>query len=679
MAKPIAYSSPAPTRPSPGSRGTLALVSAVLFAVCLVYYTAASLPDVVYRLLTDGPLLLAWLLAAWGYGWLALDPAGLLGRQREATLLRHVTRIAAGLGILSLLTLGLGLAGVLNQLTAIALLAGGFVVVIVAIAMRRAARVPASDAMSGWFGRSAGPHWLLLVLVPFAAIGVAGGLVPPGVLWGADDPAGYDVVEYHLQVPREWLDAGRIFPLEHNVFSYFPFNVEVHYLLGMHLHGGAWSGMYLAQWMHGAFVVLTLLAIYATVRTFATPLAACAATVAAGVCPWLTMLATVGYNEGGLLLYTTLAIAWLMRAFDLGRPGPAEIRDRMPDAPAAGTISSAIVAGLFAGFACGCKLTGVPMVLVALPVAALAASLIARGRPPVPRLLVAAGVYVLVGLVAFAPWLVRNQSWAGNPVFPEAMPTLGHGHFTPVQVERWHRAHAPRADQQSATARAAAFYQQVLVDWRYAYAILPAGVVAGAVAVRRPQAAFLLLSLAAFAAFWLAFTHLQSRFFVVAIPVVALLLAQLPRAQVGVAVLAAVAAVPALGVLHAKFAPLGIAFGLDSPRTLRDAVYPEDVNRAVNDEAQPLVLVGDAKAFWYDVPMARLHYRTVFDVDGPEGASVVRAWMGDAAGLPEATALVDPGELDRFSRTYYGIPPLPPALRSLDRITPIPIQDPRLK
>ena len=57
-------------------------------------------------------------------------------------------------------------------------------------------------------------------------------------------PSGYDVVEYHLQVPREWLELGRITPLHHNVFSFFPFNVEDSQitLLAMNLHAGPWAG-----------------------------------------------------------------------------------------------------------------------------------------------------------------------------------------------------------------------------------------------------------------------------------------------------------------------------------------------------------------------------------------------------------------------------------------------------
>ena len=91
----------------------------------------------------------------------------------------------------------------------------------------------------------------------------------PGLLWKPGEPHGYDVVEYHLQAPREWYEAGRIVPLRHNAFSFFPFNVEMHYLLAMHLEGGPYKGMYLCQLMHLAMMVLVVLATWAFARRIA--------------------------------------------------------------------------------------------------------------------------------------------------------------------------------------------------------------------------------------------------------------------------------------------------------------------------------------------------------------------------------------------------------------------------
>ena len=184
-------------------------------------------------------------------------------------LLPIVTSIGLGLGVMSILTLALGLAGVLNRFTAIAVLVGGIALAVVeAVRYGRGRRPGEADAaVRAWFGGSAGWAWLWLAVVPLLAIVAVGAMVPPGFLWTPDEPHGYDVVEYHLQVPRKWYEAGRIVPLGHNVFSFFPFNVEMHYLLAMHLRGGPWSGMYLAQLMHASYVVLAVLAVYAFAPT----------------------------------------------------------------------------------------------------------------------------------------------------------------------------------------------------------------------------------------------------------------------------------------------------------------------------------------------------------------------------------------------------------------------------
>ena len=71
-------------------------------------------------------------------------------------------------------------------------------------------------------------------------------------------------------------------------------------------------------------------------------------------------------------------------------------------------------------------------------------------------------------------------------------------------------------------------------------------------------------------------------------------------------------------------------------------------------DAPIIALVGDARAFLYPVPMSRLRYRTVFDVDVKSGETSAEAWL---EGVPAtAEKIVDTNELARFARTYYGIP-----------------------
>ena len=279
---------------------------ALLLSVCLFAYSGSRWVVVVYQLATDGALLAAWLLASLGLGAFLLRVFRLAEQDRSRVLLPVVTSIALGLGVLSLAALGLGLCGLLNRITALGLIGLGILLAVIAALSYRSRHRPGEvdAAVRAWLAAPAGWAWLWLAVMPLLAIAIVGAMVPPGALWTPDEPHGYDVVEYHLQVPREWYEAGRILPLRHNVFSYFPFGVEMHYLLAMHLSGGPWHGMYLAQMMHGAHVVLAVLAVYAFART---PSRSRASAVFAGVMaasvPWLTLLAPIAYNEGSLLLY----------------------------------------------------------------------------------------------------------------------------------------------------------------------------------------------------------------------------------------------------------------------------------------------------------------------------------------------------------------------------------------
>src|SRR5262249_40657076 len=139
----------------------------------------------------------------------------------------------------------------------------------------------------------------------------------------------------------------------HNVFSYFSFNVEMHYLLAMYLRGSPWGGMYLAQLMHVAMIVLSVAALWELV-----PPRGRIGVILAASTPWMALLAPVAYNEGGLLLFAPLAVGRMLRAL-AGTPDRAR---------------HIALSGTFTGLACGVKLTAAPMLVVLIPLAYFAAS-----------------------------------------------------------------------------------------------------------------------------------------------------------------------------------------------------------------------------------------------------------------------------------------------------------------
>jgi hypothetical protein len=591
---------PDPRRRPSAPRSYLLGVAAVFLLALIFILSGHSAPAILVALTIDGSLLLLWLLAAAGYGSLILVPA---------SPLRKITEIALGIGIISTLQLLLGLAGALHRPIAFAIIAVGIA------CFFYYHRSITRDAIKQWLAEPAKSEWLWLIAIPILAMAITAAYVPPGILWG-DEPHGYDVLEYHLQLPREWLELGRIVPLGHNAFSYFPLAVEMHYLLAMQLEGGPWAGMYLAQLMHVAMIALTVIAIYGAARGAAPKFPSILAALSAASVPWLLLLAPVAYNEGGLLLFGTLAIAWLLHA-----------QDR----------KAWLIAGVCAGFACGTKLTAVPQLLILVPLIAWPTL---RAKP------INVAAYVVAGTLVFSPWLIRNLIWTGNPVFPEAQSVFGRAHFSQQQQERWHRAHA------AANARLPALGNQILFDWRFGYVLLPAGVVAALFAFRRRETRLLLALLLAWLILWVGYTHLQGRFFVLAIPVAAFaIVATNTRAFAIVATIQiAVGVIFAARTFNERVSPTasaGILGFTDLKRFL-----PEDVQEDITRE-EPIALIGDAKAFLYPLPTSKLHYKTVFDVEVKPNQSIIDAW---AQSMPaNARKTIDRGELVRFSDHYYGI------------------------
>jgi hypothetical protein len=625
-----------PDTPAPAffrTNGALLIAWAVIFLAVFFALAGPSWGLAIFRLTQDGGCAVAWLASNIGIGWLLWRWINPPQRNDAPASLRFATCAALGMGIVSLLILGLGLAGWLNQIWTIAILAVGAIITIVVV-RRRAAGFD----VKAWLEAPAGWNRLWAATAPAAAIVVIAAFIPPGLLWG-DEPNGYDVVEYHLQVPREWYEAGHIIPLHHNVFSYFPFNVEMHYLLAMELHGGAsapWAGMYLAQLMHVTMCALAVVAVYGLAGGGRRGIVAGLLTASV---PWVLLLAPVAYNEGGTLLWGILAIGWALRAR---------------------TIRAFLLAGLMAGFGGGSKLAILPLLAIGVPIVMLAV------RPiPARRVLAGCIIYLAAMTAALSPWLLRNDAWTGNAVFPEAMSLLGEAHFSNVQVERWREAYLPDRDYRSVLGRLGALWGQVIGDWRYGFLLLPLGIFVVATAFRDRVAVCLFLLLVFQMLFWLLFTHLQSRFMVIAVPIVALLIGQFQGRQ-----WLGVAAVAAIGI--ACFSDMRITLKLwrylqlDRQLAVANGVgilgrenlrgfRLLDTSRLQPGES--VDLIGDAYVFLYQIPMNRLHYKTVFDVDTSDPSkSIIEDWL---AGMPpDALKWPDVEELRRFARTYYGIPPL---------------------
>ncbi len=414
-----------PRRPSRIRRALVPALGGLLVAIVVAFLTeggggadaTGGLVITITTTIMAGVPACAYLLAALGYGRLL---APISGSSRT---------VAFGLGLTLLLTIShlLGLLGVWSS-------GAGFVVALVVVVVGLALAFGGLRRMILGGARVRPPSPLLLLVTPSIGVLLVAACTTAGWLWDSE-ARGYDVLSYHLQLPAEWLEMGRIEPLEHNVYSYLPGYVEaafLHLAVMLKAQPGEHAFLtdssvriYAAQFLHALCVLTTALCVGSLVRRIGARMGAeeghaRTASILSGLLvvatPWTVVVGSLAYNE---LVVTTLFACALIAAID---------RDLTP-------IRKGLATGVLVGGACCAKPTA--LVLVAPSVALVLA--IDNPARSYARLALAGG---LAGVVTLAPWLVRNWAHAGNPVFPYLAGVFGPGHWSDAQLAAYAQGHA---------------------------------------------------------------------------------------------------------------------------------------------------------------------------------------------------------------------------------------------
>ncbi|MAY73390.1 MAG: hypothetical protein CMJ31_01460 [Phycisphaerae bacterium] len=525
------------------------------------------------------------------------------------------------------------------------------------------------------------PAWLVITL-PAIALLLTASASPPGALWSSEYGA-YDVLSYHLALPLQWADAGRVAPLDTNVYSYLPSYLESLYTLVLTLDLGVMPGGRADAFTacHMLSAALTLTAAW-TLAHAARRLAVladrrerrhAAATIAAAVTlatPWVIVTGSIAYNEPAVL---ALGAAALLAAI----------------APRLTPVRRATLCAIIVGAATGVKPTA--LFLVGPAIGVLLIAMLTKG-PNAKRLPVALAIGVVVGLTMLAPWMARNAIANGNPVFPFATDLFGAGAWTEDQVAAWTTAHANdftiperlgamlwTAPIASPDAPAVERFRgmanpQWLAFFPVAFACLIGAIALGA---RHLRAVTTLLAsgLVAGVIAWLLLTHIQSRFLlplvVIASPAIGLAIAALPRRAITLTA-AAIGAAQLIAAITIWSNELGgkpnayLITGVDGCQSAPPTIDEQDMTPAQYANAHaddgPLLLLGEARRLYYE---GEVISSTAWDhhlleqamIDAPNDTEVWLAALRDAG---VTRVLINLAELDRLRSSGYTPPELSP-------------------
>jgi hypothetical protein len=324
----------------------------------------------------------------------------------------------------------------------------------------------------------------------------------------------FDVKEYHLQGPKEWLEAGCIEWLPHNVYTSFPFLTEMFALLGMVLTGDWFVGALTGKLILMTFAPATGLAVFCAAHRWFDVRVAWAAALLHLTAPWTYRISIIAYAEGGLTFYLFATLFALL----LTREATGAERRWLT-----------LLTGLFAGSAMACKYPGVLSVVMPLGVTLLWFEWRRSGEndsaalhsTPLQRVLKAGCVYSVGVLLAVGPWLAKNMVETGNPVYPLLNSVFHGADWTPTLEANWKTAHGP-PHHEPFDLLVKLFDITLKSDWLSPlfYGLAPLTLL---VAQRRRLIGGMWLYIAFLFLSWWVLTHRIDRFWIPMIPVVSLL------------------------------------------------------------------------------------------------------------------------------------------------------------
>jgi 4-amino-4-deoxy-L-arabinose transferase-like glycosyltransferase len=555
---------------------------------------------------------------------------------------------AIGIGVLALLVLFLGVVGLLDRTVWMAILLAIAVAGVLGLT-RSYRKRPVAEHQPG----AGALHWLWLLVLPHLVIALLSACVPPGYLW-AEEGNGYDVLEYHLEMPKEYQADGRIGYAPHNVYANFPANVEMLYLLSMVLVGDPIDAAIPCKILNAALGLLFVGAAWLIGRERSAVCGVLTAVIATSA-GWLPYLCGVAYVENGLLFFGMAAFAAAMR----GMAATGRNRRWM------------LLAGMLAGLACGCKYPAVPMIAGALAIGTAAA--VSGGMR---RRLAAAIFFGLGAVLTFSPWAIKNQVMTGNPVFPLA------GGWTNSYPPGWaaeesshfEESHRPPPRERALSARLAGFLKHVPLDHYQRFG--PLILLAAVWQMRRLRSdgavrlAAVMLGVQVLA--WLFATHLYARF---AVPMLIPLAVAAGRVEwrtvrsgriwIGAIVMGSLVTA-GFSVQHYRMHmyPGGEAIPLEgATNVFTSGQWPMYEHLAVINSDLPadarILMVGDARAFYlrrtvdYCVVFNRSPFVELVESGAP--AAEIIEWLRQEG---YTHVLVNWAEIRRLSNSRYSFSPM---------------------
>jgi hypothetical protein len=222
-------------------------------------------------------------------------------------------------------------------------------------------------------------------------------------------PVSRDALTHHLAIPKLYLKHGGIYEIPTSIFSYYPMNLDLLYVIPLYFGNDI-----IPKIIHFTFALMTAWLIFSYLKKRSDSCDALIGVVFFLSLPIIVKLSITAYVDLGLVFFSTAALMFLFKWIENSFK-----------------IRYLTVSAILCGLAIGTKYNGLILLfLFSLCVPFVYSRKIRSTADPKETnhsgrefktfgLAVGyATAYMLIAVVIFSPWAIRNYIWTNNPIYP---------------------------------------------------------------------------------------------------------------------------------------------------------------------------------------------------------------------------------------------------------------------
>jgi hypothetical protein len=210
-------------------------------------------------------------------------------------------------------------------------------------------------------------------------------------------PVSRDALIHHLALPKLYLKHGGIYEIPSVTFSYYPMNLDLLYMIPLYFGNDI-----IRKYIHFVFALLTALFLFRYLRRRLDDVYALLGVVLFLSLPIIIKLSITVYVDLGLTFFSTAALFYLLKWMNNDYK-----------------LKHLLVSAVCCGLGLGTKYNSLIvffllMIFVVLIFTKSSADIVNKQSKAIGFGL----VFMLVALIVFSPWAIKNYIWTRNPVYP---------------------------------------------------------------------------------------------------------------------------------------------------------------------------------------------------------------------------------------------------------------------